>query len=457
MNFREIAQHNRASLVIIIFLLICDILGFSILYRIHFNYSSPESQLFFIISFLFIGYLSRGYNPSPLTSRKREIKDYTKIYIISIGSYLIFQISFQNIASDQMRELTIFWFRLLILTLMIRLLVRWIQKLFLASRIGLRNVIIIGNGEPSLNIIHQLKNSPILGYNVMGYIASKNDPNIDRITDYIGTTKDIDNLPFINDVDDIIISSGEYSHDEILNLIGEVYSLSICIKIIPDMYEALTGKVKMSMLYGLPLIDINPQILTEYQQLIKRLIDVLMSTILFVTLLPISILSMLAIKLSSSGSIFYIQTRVGKNNRSFKLFKFRTMFENSEIDSGPVWASIDDPRITGIGRLLRKFRIDEIPQLLNVFKGDMSIVGPRPERPFFVEKLTARFPYYSRRLCLRPGITGWAQVVGDYDTTLENVESKLKHDFYYIENISMLLDIKIMFMTLIILLKGRGR
>ena len=223
------------------------------------------------------------------------------------------------------------------------------------------------------------------------------------------------------------------------------------------MYEALTGKVKMSVLYGLPLIDINPDILTEYQQFIKRLVDILISTISFVVLLPVSIISVLAIKFISNGSVFYIQTRVGKNNHLFKLIKFRTMFENSEVESGPVWATVDDPRITLTGRFLRKFRIDEIPQLLNVLKGDMSIVGPRPERPFFVKKLVNRFPYYSRRLCLRPGITGWAQVVGDYDTTLENVENKLKHDFYYIENISMLLDLRIMFMTLIILAKGRGR
>ena len=332
-----------------------------------------------------------------------------------------------------------------------------IPSFFLNAKIGLRNVIIIGKGQSSLKLINELKNSPVLGYNVMGYVANQNDSNIDSISNYLGTLNHIQNISSLNEIDDIIISSSEYSHDEILNLIGKLYNLSICIKIIPDMYEALTGKVRMSVLYGLPLIDINPDILTEYQQFIKRVIDILMSIILLVALLPLSIFSVLTIKFTSSGSTFYIQRRVGKNNHPFKLFKFRTMVENSESESGPVWASVNDPRITPIGRFLRKFRIDEIPQLLNVLKGDMSIVGPRPERPFFVEKLTARFPYYSRRLCLRPGITGWAQVVGNYDTTVENVENKLKHDFYYIENISMLLDIKIMFMTLIILVKGRGR
>ena len=457
MKFREIAQHNRASILIIIVLVILDISAFIVLYESFNPLHLTSNKILFLGIFLFMAYLAKGYNPSPLSSRKREIKNFIKIYTLSIGIYIVLQKLLNDITLDRLIQLSIFSLRLLMVTLLIRLMVRWIQKLFLNAQIGLRNVMILGKAESSLSLINQLKKSPSLGYNVVGYVSNHNDSNMDGITHYLGRLSDIKVILPTHNIDDIIISSSEYTHDEILNIIGKIYNLSVCIKIAPNMYEAVTGQVRMSVLYGLPFIDINPHILTEYQQFIKRLIDILMSTTLLVALLPISIFSVLTIKFTSSGSTFYIQRRVGKNNHSFKLFKFRTMFENSETESGPVWASVDDPRITPIGRFLRKFRIDEIPQLFNVLKGDMSIVGPRPERPFFVEKLTARFPYYSRRLCLRPGITGWAQVIGDYDTTVENVENKLKHDFYYIENISMLLDMKIMLMTLIILGKGGGR
>jgi exopolysaccharide biosynthesis polyprenyl glycosylphosphotransferase len=410
-----------------------------------------------VASFLLMGYLSKGYNPSPLTSRKREIKNFIKIYILSIGFYIVFQHLLEKVPIEQVIELSFFWVKLLIFTLIIRLVVRWVQKLFLNANIGLRDVIILGKGESSLNLINQLIKTPSLGYNVLGYIADRNDLNLDKSTTYLGRLSEIQEIVSIHEIDDIIISSSEYSHDELLIIIGQLYNLSVCVKIMPDMYEALTGQVKMSLLHGLALIDINPDILTEYQRLVKRLLDVIISIITLVCAMPVFVIVIFIIKFTSPGSIFYTQIRVGRKGGYFNLYKFRTMFENSEQKSGPVWSEVDDPRITPLGRFLRKFRLDEIPQLFNVLTGDMSIVGPRPERPFFVEKLEKKFPFYSRRLCLRPGITGWAQVVGDYDTSLENVEDKLKHDFYYIENISMWLDLKIMFMTLIILGKGRGR
>ena len=458
MKFREIAQHNPASLFIIILLLIFDISAFSFLYNFSFNTLPFSFHIILVLtSFILMVYLSNGYNPSPLCSRKRELKNFIKIFFIWGGGYMIVNRIINNVAFVDMGDMLTFSLHFLLILIVIRLGVRWIQKLFLNAKIGLRDVIILGKGESSINLIKQLKNSPALGYNVVGYISDQNDSNIDSVTNYLGTLDDIQEILTSTEIDDIIVSSSEYDHAEILTIIGKLYNLSVCIKIIPDMYEAVTGKVRMSVLYGLPLIDINPDILTEYQRFIKRLIDIFISTISLIILFPVSIISMLIIRYTSKGPIFYIQIRVGKNNHSFKLFKFRTMFENSETETGPVWATVDDPRITPIGGFLRKFRIDEIPQLLNVLKGDMSIVGPRPERPFFVEKLADRFPFYSRRLCLRPGITGWAQVVGDYDTTVENVEDKLKHDFYYIENISIILDLKIMFMTLFILAKGSGR
>ena len=457
MKFREIAQHNRASFFIIIILLILDVLAFSILFKFSFNIHISQIQLLLLASFLLMGYLSKGYNPSPLTSRKREIKNFIKIYILSVGFYIVFQYLLEKVPIEQVIELTFFLVRLLIFTLIIRLVVRWVQKLFLNANIGLRDVIILGKGNSSLNLINQIIETPSLGYNSLGYIADRNDSNLDKSTTYLGRLSEMSEIISIHEIDDIIISSSEYSHDELLIIIGKLYNLSVCVKIVPDMYEALTGQVKMSLLHGLALIDINPHILTEYQRLVKRLLDVIISIITLVCAIPVLVIVIFIIKFTSPGSIFYTQIRIGRNGGYFNLYKFRTMFENSEQESGPVWAEVDDPRITPMGHFLRKFRLDEIPQLLNVLTGDMSIVGPRPERPFFVEKLEKKFPFYSRRLCLRPGITGWAQVVGDYDTSLENVEDKLKHDFYYIENISMLLDIKIMFMTLIILGKGRGR
>ena len=190
---------------------------------------------------------------------------------------------------------------------------------------------------------------------------------------------------------------------------------------------------------------------------IKRFMDLVLSVLFFVTGLPFYIIFGLLIKLDSKGPVLFKQIRAGLQNSSFLLYKFRSMGFRAEADTGPVWTAQNDPRITKVGQFLRRFRFDEFPQLLNVLKGEMSLVGPRPERPFFVEKLKQEYPFYMRRLKVRPGITGWAQIKHPYDEQLEDVREKLRYDFYYIENVSLWLDLKIIISTVRVMLSGKGR
>ena len=190
---------------------------------------------------------------------------------------------------------------------------------------------------------------------------------------------------------------------------------------------------------------------------IKRFMDLILSVLFFVTGLPFYIIFGLLIKLDSKGPVLFKQIRAGLQNSSFLLYKFRSMGFHAEADTGPIWTAQNDPRITKVGQFLRRFRFDEFPQLLNVLKGEMSLVGPRPERPFFVEKLKQEYPFYMRRLKVRPGITGWAQIKHPYDEQLEDVREKLRYDFYYIENVSLWLDLKIIIRTVRVMLSGKGR
>jgi len=190
-------------------------------------------------------------------------------------------------------------------------------------------------------------------------------------------------------------------------------------------------------------------------KLFKRIFDIFLSLFLLILYSPILIIAMILIKLTSKGPVFYKQERVGRNEKPYIMYKFRSMVQNAE-EYGPEWAGEQDPRITTVGKILRKMYIDEIPQLVNVLKNEMSIVGPRPERPFFVKKLKSEIPYYYKRLSVKPGITGWAQIKHKYDSSLADVKEKLQYDFYYIENISLKLDFKIMINTIIVVLLMKG-
>jgi len=185
--------------------------------------------------------------------------------------------------------------------------------------------------------------------------------------------------------------------------------------------------------------------------------DLVIASTVLIVMLPLMIIISVAIKWNSSGPVIYTQKRVGKNGKLFTMYKFRTMHNDAEAETGPTWASENDPRVTAVGALLRKTRLDEIPQFYNVLKGEMSLVGPRPERPYFVEQFKNDIPLYSRRLRVRPGITGWAQVKWKYDSSLDDVKEKTKYDLFYVENMSLRMDFKILINTLFSMVRAKGQ
>ena len=260
-----------------------------------------------------------------------------------------------------------------------------------------------------------------------------------------------------NPISDIVIALDDMDHDHILKLISIINGVPVSIKIVPDLYEVISGLARTEQISGLPLIEVNFQESKWSSSGMKRASDFLLSTITLLVFSPLFILIGIIIKINSKGPIIYSQKRLGYRGRPYNIYKFRSMVADAEEKSGPVWTLDDDPRITSIGNILRKYRIDELPQFINVFFGQMSIIGPRPERPYFIEKLKEKFPLYERRFRVRPGITGWSQIKHPSDTKEEDVRQKLRYDFYYIENLSFNLDLKILLSTVVVVLSGRGR
>lgn len=353
----------------------------------------------------------------------------------------------------------IYWLIFFVIVSIGRILARSIQRNLLIKGVGRRNALIIGFNPKSKEIFDMIENHKALGLDAVGFIAVLNE-NVDKDYKGVKVVDTVDNLESIIEkynVKNVIISVERHHEELILDIISKCDGKNVEIKIVPDLYDIISGQVKTSQIYGIPLIDIMPELMPEWEKKLKRLMDIVFSLILLIVTSPIILLTAIAIKLESEGPVFYKQERMGMNGKIFKIIKFRTMINDAEKYTGPVWSTKDDPRITKVGKFLRKVRLDEIPQAINILKGDMSFVGPRPERPFFVEKLSKEIPLYKRRLKVRPGLTGWAQVKHKYDESIEDVKIKLRYDLFYIENMSLRLDFKIILRTIFVVLFGKGQ
>lgn len=377
----------------------------------------------------------------------------------SVGCFILFFVIFiddfiRNAPIISRFLILIYWGLMIISVSTGRVIIRSVQRNLLEKGIGLRNTIIAGAGEKAANLKLMVEKYPQLGYKILGFVSISQSAD-DVIKANLGNLEDINTIIKINNVSEILIALEPYEKEKLIEVIKYCSDEKVNLKILPDMYEIVSGMAKTNQIYGVPLIEVMPDIMSPAGKLTKRIIDVLISVITLLILSPVFIFIAIIIKIDSRGPVLYKQVRVGKKGDEFVMYKFRSMNMNAE-EYGPEWAGEHDARITSIGRIIRKTYLDEFPQMINVLKNEMSLIGPRPERPFFVQQLKKEIPYYYKRLSVKPGITGWGQIKHKYDSSLEDVKTKLQYDFYYIENMSLKLDFKIMINTIVVILLMKG-
>jgi len=321
------------------------------------------------------------------------------------------------------------------------------------------NTLIIGSNEKAARLFIDLENEvKSSGHRIKGFV-NVDDKSTYLLSNYIkhlGGFKKIKELIKKNKIEDVIIAIETSEHSKISAILNELENTRVFIKIIPDMYDILSGSVKMNSILGTPLIEVKHDLLPEWERLLKKGFDYILASIAIILLSPIYLLTAIMVKFSSPGPIIYKQERIGQFGIPFKIYKFRSMRTDAEKD-GPQLSSKTDNRVTSWGKFMRKIRLDETPQFFNILKGDMSFVGPRPERQFYAEQLILKAPHYKHIYKVKPGITSWGMVKYGYAENLEEMLERLKYDILYIENMSFLIDLKIMIHTVLIILQGRGK
>lgn len=415
------------------------------------------------VFWLFLYILTGTYKNIYRKSRLREVGQ--TLLISLIGVIMLF---FILLLDDQIQSYRNYYQSILTLfflhfgfTATLRFILSSITNYRIHHRIMGFNTLLVGSNQNALNLYNEMQSqTKSSGNKFIGFVHvdNKNGYSEELIKDlpHLGELNDLKKLIDQYQIEEVIIAIESFEHDNIGKIVNELDNGRLIIKVIPDMYDILSGSVKMTSIFGAALIEISREIMPAWEQSVKRIFDICVSAIVLICFSWVYIIVAIAVKLNSKGPVFYSHERIGWHGKPFMIHKFRSMYIDAE-KTGPALSSKHDPRITPLGRFLRKVRLDEIPQFYNVLIGEMSIVGPRPERQFFIDQIVEKAPHYKHLHKVRPGITSWGQVKYGYAENVDEMIARLKYDIIYIENMSLGIDLKILIYTALIVVQGRGK
>ncbi|MGI6368193.1 MAG: undecaprenyl-phosphate glucose phosphotransferase [Anaerolineae bacterium] len=405
-----------------------------------------------VIHVLSVGGVFFFYRLYHMQSTSRIDLGYRIVSAVSIATLLATALSFLTLHTDQgfTRGLIIYDWALSIVLIMVgRIITRRFERY--VRHQDPQRLLLVGTGQVARMILQKTISSPV-GYRLVGFVGPSDGPSDVAGLPVLGTQSDLGQLIREYSVDEVIIALPDASHEDLMDLVAVCEVERAAVRIFPDLFQIMASEVAISDLDGLPMLSVRDVALRGWKRSLKRAMDLVVSAVALVLLSPFLMLIAGLVRLESPGSVFYAQERVGLDGKPFPMLKFRSMRQDAEQQSGPVWATADDPRKTRIGSILRRTSLDELPQLINVLLGEMSLVGPRPERPVFVEQFRQVVPRYMERHAEKAGMTGWAQVNGLRGDT--SIVERTKYDLYYVENWSFLFDVKIMVRTVVNLLRG---
>ncbi|MBQ7984206.1 MAG: sugar transferase [Bacteroidales bacterium] len=398
--------------------------------------------------------------------KKSRLKDFLQTVIESFAGVIVLFFAF--LLDDYISTYKNYYFTFALL-LVLHFFITYIPRLILTwstvirvhnGKIGFPTLMIVSDGQKAESLYRSITNQEVSsGYKFTGYITPEgnNYTMLDNHMPLLGSFSDLQQIIEQKQIEEIIVVLDRKDENEIYNIIFSVQNPDIEMFMPSDRKDLLTGSIKLKAIFSVPLVRISQQMMSPWEFSLKRIFDVVVSLVSMTLLIPVYIAVAVIIKSTSKGPVFYAQQRIGKNGKPFMMYKFRSMYTDAEKDGPMLSNGDDDPRITPFGRFMRKVRLDETPQFFHVLRGEMSMVGPRPERQYFIDKIVQKAPEYKLLQKIKPGMTSWGQVKFGYADTVDQMVERLQYDLLYLENMSVATDIKILLYTFIIIFEGRGK